>query len=673
MVAPDGSRVAFVRSSAGDDPVHALWVLDLATGSERIVADPRTLVGEDTDADVPPEELARRERVREQGAGVVAFATDAAVRTAAFALAGRIGHADLVAGTAALSGELGLDPRPSQEGTRTAFVRDRALWVDGTRLIGEDDPDVTWGLADFVAAEELGRTRGYWWAPGGTALLAARVDVGPVARWWLSDPANPDRPPALQRYPAAGTANARVGLAIIGVDGARADVDVPPDAEYLVDCRWDDAACTAAVLSRDQRTLRLLGIAADGSVAVLHTQTDPAWVERTPGLPRALAGGRVLHAVDEDGTRRLALDGIPASPIGLQIRSVVDVDATRAVVTASDEDPTAVVVCAIPLAGGSVEVLSPVAGVADAAGSRGGIVTVVRTLDSPAVRATIGTHAIASLAEVPILTPRVELLTLGERELRAALLLPPGALPAHALPVLVDPYGGPHVQRVVRSATAHLSAQWFADAGFAVLVVDGRGTPGRTPAWEKAVLGDLADGPLQDQVDALDALDVQRPGLLDRTRVAIRGWSFGGHLAAIGILRRPDVFAAAVIGAPVTDWSLYDTAYAERYLGLDPAVYAHNGALGSAASLDRPVLLVHGLADDNVVAAHTLRFSTALLAAGRPHRVLPLSGVTHMTPQPEVAEHLLTLQLHFLREALGIAYKVRADPTGQDTGALASK
>jgi dipeptidyl-peptidase-4 len=170
------------------------------------------------------------------------------------------------------------------------------------------------------------------------------------------------------------------------------------------------------------------------------------------------------------------------------------------------------------------------------------------------------------------------------------------------------------------------------------------------------VHGDLAGPVLEDQVDALQALAaVDRR--LDLGRVAIRGWSFGGYLAALAVLRRPDVFHAAVAGAPVTDWRLYDTHYTERYLG-DPATepenYARTDLCVEAAWLERPLLLVHGLADDNVLAAHTLQLSRALLEAGRPHRVLPLSGVTHMTPQVDVAENLLRVQLGFLREALGL-------------------
>jgi dipeptidyl-peptidase-4 len=233
-------------------------------------------------------------------------------------------------------------------------------------------------------------------------------------------------------------------------------------------------------------------------------------------------------------------------------------------------------------------------------------------------------------------------------------LLPNDHRSGQRLPVLMDPYGGPHAQRVLAARGAYLTSQWFADQGFAVVVADGRGTPGRGPEYERAVLGDLATPALEDQVAALELASAAHPEL-DLSRVAIRGWSFGGYLAALAVLRRPDVFHAAVAGAPVTDWRLYDTHYTERYLG-DPSVevdaYERSSLLADAPKLTRPLMLIHGLADDNVVAAHTLRLSSALLAAGRPHSVLPLSGVTHMTPQEEVAENLLLLQVQFLHSAL---------------------
>jgi dipeptidyl-peptidase-4 len=237
--------------------------------------------------------------------------------------------------------------------------------------------------------------------------------------------------------------------------------------------------------------------------------------------------------------------------------------------------------------------------------------------------------------------------------LAAAVLLPRDH-DGSRLPVLLDPYGGPHAQRVVASRAAYLTSQWFADQGFAVVVIDGAGTPGRGSAWERAVHRDLATRVLDDQVRGLQAL-ADEFDVFDLDRVAIRGWSFGGYLAALAVLQRPDVFHAAIAGAPVTEWRWYDTHYTERYLGdpgVDSAPYDASSLLPLASKLERPLLLIHGLADDNVVAAHTLKLSSALLAAGRPHEVLPLSGVSHMTPQEVVAENLLRHQLAFLRRSL---------------------
>jgi dipeptidyl-peptidase-4 len=247
----------------------------------------------------------------------------------------------------------------------------------------------------------------------------------------------------------------------------------------------------------------------------------------------------------------------------------------------------------------------------------------------------------------------------GDDDLSVAVLLPHGEI-SGPLPVLLDPYGGPHAQRVLSAQSAYLSSQWFADQGFAVVVIDGRGTPGRGTEWERAVHHDLAGPVIEDQVRGLEAVTTllaERGIELDRERVGIRGWSFGGYLAALAVLTRPEVFHAGVAGAPVTEWRLYDTHYTERYLGdpfTVPRPYDVSSLLPLADQLTRPLLLIHGLADDNVVAAHTLQLSSALLAAGKAHEVLPLSGVTHMTPQEVVAENLLVHQLAFLRRALRI-------------------
>jgi dipeptidyl-peptidase-4 len=452
-------------------------------------------------------------------------------------------------------------------------------------------------------------------------------------------------------YPAAGTANAAVSLWVVALDGSR--VEVGWDAErfpYLAHVGWQrDQPLTLLVQSRDQRDVQVLVAAEDGTTRVVHELTDPGWVDLVEGVPAWLPDGALLTVAPVEDTHRLLVDGEPVTPVGLQVRRVVAAD-DDIVFTASGDDPTEVHVW--KLCEGALERVTREPGVHGAA--VGGATVVVSSMTMGGFRCTVGEHEVTSFEETPAVIPRVTFSEVADRGLRAAVLYPSGHTSGTPLPVLLDPYGGPGAQRVLRSRGAYLTSQWLADQGFAVVIVDGRGTPGRGPAWERAVLGDLATAPLEDQVEGLHGVAASHPDL-DLSRVAIRGWSFGGFLAALAVLRRPDVFAAAVAGAPVTDWRLYDTHYTERYLGhpdQTPEAYVVSSLLDDAPKLERPLLLIHGLADDNVVAAHTLQLSSALLAAGRAHTVLPLSGVTHMTPQEVVAENLLLLQVAFLQEAL---------------------
>ncbi|HVL83458.1 MAG TPA: prolyl oligopeptidase family serine peptidase [Pseudonocardia sp.] len=667
-ISPDGDRLVFLRSRGGTDPVTCLWSLDLTTGEERLVADPAELAAGADHDDLPAEERARRERAREQAGGVVAYATDRPVTSAAFALGGRLYVTEFAAGlTPRLVETAGpvVDPRPDPSGRRVAFVSGGALHVHEvlTRttatLLEPDAANVTWGLAEFVAAEEMGRMRGHWWSPDGDALLVARVDDTPVQRWHVADPAQPQRPPAVLAYPAAGTPNAAVSLVLVGLDGSRTPVQWDRERdEYLVQVTWTDHEPLLVVQPRDQRALRLLAAdVATGTTREVLAETDDRWVDIVPGVPARTTAGALVWAGDRDGAHRLLVDGEAVTPPSLQVRAVLDVDGD-AVLLSGSADPLSVGLWR--WSPGGLESLTPEPGVHSGRLTGGTLLVTRQSLDADGATTTVrrpgGELTVASLADPPGLLPRVTLLTTGARELRTAVLLPSWHEPGTALPVLLDPYGGPHAQRVLAARGAYLTSQWFAEQGFAVVVADGRGTPARGPEFERAVYRDLAGPVLADQVDALHAVAERYPDL-DLERVGIRGWSFGGYLAALAVLRRPDVFHAAVAGAPVTDWSLYDTHYTERYLGrpdTDPGAYARSSLIEDAPALTRPLLLVHGLADDNVVAAHTLRLSSALLAAGRSHGVLPLSGVTHMTPQEVVAENLLLLQVRFLRDALQV-------------------
>jgi dipeptidyl-peptidase 4 len=702
QISPDGDRVAFLRSRGGNDPVTCLWVLDVGTGQERLAADPATLgMPGAAMTDMTAAERAIRERTRERAGGIVRFATDTALTVAAFALAGQVYLADLTGGAAprAVPARLpAFDPRPDPSGQRVAYVCDGALRVTDLatgrdrEVIGPHGaPELTFGLAEFIAAEEMGRTRGYWWAPDGTALLVARVDSTPVHRWYIADPANPARPATEVAYPAAGTPNADVTLVLAGLDGSRAALEWDRTAfPYLVTVNWDHDVALVVVQSRDQRrTLLLSGDPARAATAVLRADSDDRWLDIVPGVPARTGDGRIVWAADAGGARRLLVaspeelaegTAAPVTPASLQVREVLDVDSGTVLFTASEDEPTEIGLWTH--GPGGLARLTPAGRVCH--GWRAGGTTVISerslTRDGVTVRVmrdgSAGTP-IASLAEHPGLpTPRPDIFAAGSRGIRTALLLPSWHEPgSRKLPVLLDPYGGPHLQRVLAAQAAFFTSQWLADQGFAVLVADGRGTPGRGPEWDRAVWHDLAGPVLEDQVEALHAA-AGRCGDLDTSRVAIRGWSFGGYLAALAVLRRPEVFHAAIAGAPVTDQRLYDTHYTERYLGHpdeNPEVYdrcspvrdaermatrareSGGGAAGRDGITVRPLMIIHGLADDNVVVAHSLRLSSALLSAGYPHTVLPLSGVTHLASQEEVAENLLLLQVDFLRRALGLA------------------
>jgi dipeptidyl-peptidase-4 len=677
-VAPDASRVVFLRSGSGTDRANSLWVLDLADGQERVAADPRALLGGASER-LSPEERARRERTREGGAGIVGYTTDTAVELASFALSGRLFTAELRAGTARelpVPGPV-IDPRPAPDGRHVAYVVGGALRVvgaegEGDRARAEPESEgVTYGLAEFIAAEEMQRHRGFWWAPESDRLLVARVDDTPVGQWWISDPAHPGQEPSRVRYPAAGTANADVRLFVFGLDGARTEV-VWDRARYpyLAHVHWSRAgAPLLLVQARDQRSQLYLAVDPDtGTTRMVHADEDPNWLDLFPGVPRWSPSGQLVRIEDEGGARVLAVGERMFTGAQLHLRAVLDVSDDDVLVSASAGEEAAapetgeVHVYRVNELG--VERVSQEPGVHSAVRAGGVTVLVSATLDRPGARVRVlregkTVATVRSHAEDPGLSPRVTLTQGGARRIPCAVLMPtdyPGDTP---LPVLMDPYGGPHGPRVVAAHNAHLTSQWFADQGFAVVVADGRGTPGRSPAWEKAVHHDFTVS-LDDQIEALHDLAETHP--LDLDRVAIRGWSYGGYLAALAVLRRPDVFHAGIAGAPVTDWRLYDTHYTERYLG-DPAAHPETYArsslvtddgLSAPATPHRPLMIVHGLADDNVVVAHALRLSSALLAAGRPHEVLPLSGVTHMTPQEQVAENLLLLQVDFLKRSLGL-------------------
>jgi dipeptidyl-peptidase 4 len=682
-VTADGAVVLFLRSRAGDDPAACLWALDAGSGRERLLADPAVLTGpaaaaahgaEPAAHGAEPAAPAHGGEPRGQGpavpdGGIGAYAACPASGLVAFALAGELWTVDAAGGPARrLPARAPVaDPRPAPGGRWIAYLSGGALRVigaegDGDRPVAEPDgPDVAFGAGEHTAATPLDSPRGYWWAPDGARLLVARVDCAAVALWHIADPAEPAKAPAVMRYASAGTANADVTLWIAGLDGSRSQAHWDRAAfEYLVGAGWDSRGPYAVVQSRDQRTVRFLGIDPDsGTTTVLAEQHDACWVQLVPGLPARTSSGTLVGHADTDGTRHLTVGGAPVTPPGLQLRAVLGVDGEEILFSASSEPTQTHLWSYRP--GGGLHRLTDGAGVYSGARRGGTLVEIAGCADRPGGSVTVLRKGrpgigIPSFAERPVLSPQPAPLSLGPRKLRAMLFYPswhrPGSGP---LPVLLDPYGGAGAQRVTAELDwRSLVAQWFAEQGFAVLVADGRGTPGRGPAWEREVYGDLFGPVLDDQVTALREAARLHPDL-DLGRVGIRGWSFSGSLAALAVLRRPEVFHAAVAGAGVTDQHLYNTHWRERFLGHPakfPQRYEASSLVRAAPQLTRPLLLIHGLADDNVHVANTLLLSRALLAAGRPHEVLLLPGAGHQAFGSAVAEHLLWHQVRFLRQHL---------------------
>jgi dipeptidyl-peptidase-4 len=682
-VSADGAHVVFLRSSGPEDPADRLWVFDVEAGQERLIADPAALLATEAGAGgdgLPAEERALRERLRLSTSGIGSYTTDAAGATAVFALAGRLFRADLrsaVVREIASAGSV-VDPRPDPTGRRIAYVTSGALHIvddEGHDQVLAAEDGVTWGLAEFVAAEEFHRFRGYWWSPDGRSVLAARVDEARVPRWHLQDPASPHQPPTTVAYPHAGGPNAEVTLHLLDLDGGW--VDVHWDREtypYLVSVSWTDAGGPLiTVLRRLQQHGLVLSVDPRTGETQVHAElADPRWVEPVPGTPAHLPDGRVLVggelAHDGYDARCLFADGSLLTPPDLYVRRVSGRVGGDLLIEAQDGEPSEQhiyrVRAAAGVTGAEARRITTAAGWHIASGARETLVIGTLSLEHSGCRYQVYRRdepvgEITSLAAPAPYAPRPALQRVTDRRLPTGVLYPRSHVAGRKLPVLVDIYGGPGHQEVVSVRSRWVERQWWADAGFAVVVVDNRGTPGVAPSFEKAIHRRFADVILADQVDALAAV-AEKHTDLDLTRVAIRGWSFGGYLSALAVLRRPDTYHCAVAGAPVTDWELYDTAYTERYLGLPSDahdVYAHNSLLEMAAEPPasptdaRPMLLVHGMVDDNVVAAHTLRLSAALLAAGRPHSVIPLTGATHMAAGG-LAERLLRLELDFIRRSL---------------------
>jgi dipeptidyl-peptidase-4 len=671
-IAPDGSRVTFLRGKESNKNRLDLWAYDIASGQTALLVDADDIApGEEVLSDA---EKARRERQRIAAlSGIVDYQWAPDSRSLLFPLGGELYLYDLTKTGAAAVRKLthgegfATDPKLSPKGGFVSFVRDRNLWVidlasgKGVQLTRDGSATIGNGVAEFVADEEMDRHTGYWWAPDDSAIAFARIDETPVPVQKRYE-VYPDRTEVVeQRYPAAGDHNVLVQLGLIApkADARPQWVDLGKNPDiYLARVDWRDPKhLTFQRQSRDQHKLELIEAElASGKQRTLVTETSTTWVPLHNDL-RFLKDGRILWNSERSGYEHLyVLSADGSKPRALTsgdwpVDSVLAVDETAGYVyfAAGKDSPLDAQVYRVPLAGGAIERLSKADGVHTASFANNASVYVdnwsnpttppqleLFRNDGTRIAALVkndladAQHPYAKFADAQ---QPIEFGTLkaadGKTTLHYSLLKPAGFNAAQRYPVVVMVYGGPASQTVKRAWAPDFN-QYLAQHGYVVFSIDNRGTPRRGAAFGGALYGKQGTVEVDDQLKGVEWLKSQP--WVDGARIGVYGWSNGGYMTLMLLAKASDQYACGVAGAPVTDWGLYDTHYTERYMGL-PADnvegYREARVLQHIDGLKSKLLVIHGMADDNVLFTNSTALMSALQKRGQPFELMTYPGAKH--------------------------------------------
>ncbi len=683
-LSPDGKAVTYIKTRADDLLVTDLWIAEVAGGEPRMLLDGKTLAP--APRELSEAETARRERAGVSTRGVVDYEWDSLGKVILAPVEGDLFVYDLAAGAArqlTRSDADEIDAKISPKGGFVSFVRDDNLYIVPTaggaeRALTEGGTELkSWATAEFIAQEEMDRHTGYWWSPDDSRIALAFVDqtgIDIVERPEVNATGAKVVP---QRYPRPGRPNARVDLYVQPLDGPRIKVDLGDNPDvYLARVNWskDGKALYVQREARDQRRLDLLAVdPATGQAKVVLSETNPHWLDLTDDF-RPLKDGSFLWSSEATGYRHLYLYGAT----GKLIRKVtsgewpveqiegVDEAASTVIFSAHKDTPLERQIYSVSYAKpGQPKALTSGNGtwtvtVAETGGAFAGTYNDPETPPHTALYRADGTrvrwieenalkaghpfwHYVDHLREPTFGTIKAA----DGQALHWSMRTPAGFDPAKKFPVIVQVYGGPGSALVSRSWAAP-EDQLLLDAGYILFKLDNRGTPNRSAAFKTAIDRRMGQLEVDDQIAG--ARYLQSLAYVDKDRIGVTGWSYGGYMTLL-LLTAPDTpFKAGVAGAPVTDWKLYDTHYTERFMGTpadNPKGYAATELVARMPRLKGgSLLLMHGMADDNVTFDHSTRILFALQAAGTPFETMVYPGLRHRgawTPRNRMHRTLMTL------------------------------
>ncbi len=693
---PDGKLLTYLKPRADERERSDLWAIDPVTGAERMLVDTKVI---GSGGELSEAEKMQRERLRLGGStGLISYQWTPDGQAIFAPLNGE----QLLAGLdgkvtrlpAAANGAL--NPTVSPKGRSLSYVKDGELFVapiaGGTavKLTEGASDTVQWGVAEFVAQEEMGRLTGHWWAPDDSRLAVARVDDGPVGIVSRAAIGADGTKVFAQRYPKAGTPNAIVDLYLMNPDGsARAKVDLGPDKDiYLARVDWAPDAKTLYVQRQNRLQNRLDLLAADpatGKTRILFSERQPNFVNLSNDL-RVLKDGSLLWSSEKTGYNHLYRISPKGGWTALTSGAWV-VDKLLAVDEAADGgkgrlwfrgNKDSVLEPQIywePLSGKGAPVRVSETGFSnDAVVAAGGRMIVTRSsatqppqvyvadADGQRIRwiaenRVAGDHPYAPFMAAHQPTEFGTIRGADGTILHYKLIKPRGFDPAKRYPVYVHHYGGPSSRQVGNDwGTATPLHQYYAQHGWVVFTLDNRGSPDRGKAFEDALYRRMGTVEVEDQMAGARWLK-QQP-FVDPDRIGIYGWSYGGYMTLKLLEAAPKGFyAAGVSGAPVTNWELYDTHYTERYMGLPAgkagkAAYDASSTLPDAARIATPLMLIHGMADDNVVFDNATAMMARLQREAIPFETMLYPGQTHRVGGPGVGLHLARTIENFLNRTV---------------------